>query len=228
MAAISSLLAGMILSIETPFAFDDFHDPKYRRTKGEKSSCFPGFLGSSVGIAQNVAHVVWVRWEMADTFARVELHERWAGDKPDYDALHANMNEAGFERYMYEGSKKVKLPTGMYRSSSQYSLLLLKSKVGFAATKTGHKTEGIIWRGEEIMTWGLEIVPTMAAPVPPTSFYTALAAIGMTAPPSRGTLLTPPPLAPRPPQRLSSLLSTTPDLYPNLTRLGTLRLAGRK
>jgi hypothetical protein len=152
---------------------------------------------------------------MADTFARVELHERWAGDKPDYEALHTNMKEVGFERYMYEGSTKVKLPTGMYRSSSQYSLLLLKSKVAFGATKTGHKNEGMIWRGEEMMTWGLEVMPTIAAPQPPASLYTALAAIG--APPSpRPTLLSalsspPLPLAPRPPQRLTSLLSSTPE-----------------
>jgi hypothetical protein len=158
---------------------------------------------------------------MADTFARVELHERWAGDKPDYDALHANMKEAGFERYMYEGLKKVKLPTGMYRSSSQDSVLFLKSKIAFAAIKTGHKNEGMIWRGEEMMTWGLEVIHQIAAPVPPASRYITLAAIGASPsrPPLLSTLSSPLlPLAPRPPQGLTSLLSSTADTYSDWER----------
>lgn len=160
---------------------------------------------------------------MADTFARVELHERWAGDKPDYELLHGNMEQAGFVRHMYEGLKRVKLPTGMYRSSSKDSILLLQSKVAFAAAKTGHQNEGMIWRGEEMGTWGLEVVHAIAAPLTPPALYTTLAAIG--APPSRPTLLSTlsaspaptlttktAPLAPRPPQLLSSLLSSAPDL----------------
>jgi hypothetical protein len=101
---------------------------------------------------------------MADTFARVELHERWVDDKPDYDALHKHMEEAGYVRYMYEGLKRVKLPTGMYRSSSKDGILLLKAKVVFAANRTGHRNEGMVWRGEEMASWGLEVLSTLTVP----------------------------------------------------------------
>jgi len=148
---------------------------------------------------------------MADTFARVELHERWAGDKPDYDALHKHMEQEGFVRYMFEGLKKVKLPTGMYRSSLNGSILLLKSKAVFAAAKTGHKNEGMIWRGEDMQTWGLEVMLTIPAPLAKTSTLIALASLGRL--PSGPTLLTGLSAPPAPPLRglASSLLSSTPD-----------------
>lgn len=126
---------------------------------------------------------------MADSFARVELHERWAGDKPDYEVLHKQMEQEGFVRYMYDGLKKVKLPTGMYRSTSKDSILLLKSKAIFAANKTGHKNEGMVWRGEEMQTWGLEVLHRVGAPLAPSPLYTKLTGVGAIAPPRRGTLL---------------------------------------
>jgi hypothetical protein len=126
---------------------------------------------------------------MADTFARVELHERWAGDKPDYELLHGKMEEAGFVRYMYEGLKRVRLPTGMYRSSAKDGILLLKAKLVFAAGKTGHRNEGMVWRGEEMTTWGLAVVHTIGMPLAPPPLVAKLNQVGVTPPPRRSALL---------------------------------------
>ena len=100
---------------------------------------------------------------MADSFVRVELHERWSGDKPDYELLHRSMEQEGFARYMYEGAKKVQLPTGMYRSTLNASILAVKAKAIFAANKTGYANEGVISRGEEHASWNLKQLPFFLA-----------------------------------------------------------------
>jgi hypothetical protein len=109
-----------------------------------------------------------------DTFARVELHEGYAGDKPDYELLHTAMSAAGFARYFIVGLKKKFLPTGMYHSSSANSLPDVLTAVERAAAKTGHTSEGVITRGDLTLTWGLKEEPlrfpafsAMLSPAPP-------------------------------------------------------------
>ena len=142
------------------------------------------------------------------TITRVELHEIFPGDKPDYDLLHTAMSEAGFQRYFFAGMKKKWLPTGTYHTYKTDSLSDLLSAVQRAAAKTGHRSCGIIFRGTEERDWGLKEEPLKLAQAQPKISHALV-------PPPGFRAVTAPPVSPsvpgiKPPSFYGAIASIAP------------------
>jgi hypothetical protein len=158
-----------------------------------------------------------------NVFIRVELHQRWAGDKPDYDQLHTGMSGAGCDRYVYLDGVKLALPTGTYVRVLGGSLPDIRTAVMNAVAKTGHDSCGILTRGDETLAWELKPMPTPALTNP---FFSSLFAAPLEPEPRNpfSSLFAGPPAPP--PSPLKSLLGAVPT-QPN-TSLSSLFAAPSK
>ncbi len=92
-------------------------------------------------------------------FARVELHERPDGTKPDYKVLRENMALRKFSHELLDGFRFLSLPTGEYVTTAPLSLDTALLLVKRAADETGFENCCVIASTEGFRHFGLKARP---------------------------------------------------------------------
>jgi hypothetical protein len=92
-------------------------------------------------------------------FARIELHERPDGTKPDYKVLRENMALQKFSHELLDGFRFLSLPTGEYVTTALMSLDNALLLVKRAADQTGFENCGVITSAEGHRHFGLKARP---------------------------------------------------------------------